>query len=75
MPARWTPLAVDVLALQCDAQALARIVPEAGWAERDKRPAPAEAPDDDLTVMEAAITPGTPTIGKAVERLHCTTAT
>lgn len=62
----------DVLVLQCDAQALQRIVNEAKLELLHDKDLPQAADDrrPDLTVVEAVVTPGSRMIGLTVEDLR-----
>ncbi|HYH19072.1 MAG TPA: SLC13 family permease [Azospirillum sp.] len=63
----WTLFADDILVLECDTQALARIVPAAGLrlvAEKELRGVTSA---DDLTVVEAVVAQSSMLIGHTVE--------
>jgi di/tricarboxylate transporter len=68
---RWMLFAGDILVLHCDAHALSRIVKSAKLElAHEKEIGNIDAPQKDLAVVEAVVTPGSLMIGNNVETLR-----
>ncbi len=68
---RWMLFAGDILVLHCDAHALSRIVKSAKLElAHEKEFGNIDAPQKDLAVVEAVVTPGSLMIGSSVETLR-----
>ena len=65
----WTLYEGDVLVLECDTQALARIVKAAGLELADGKTLAGLSGTDELAVVEAVVTQGSLLIGHTVEEL------
>ncbi|HEY0837805.1 MAG TPA: SLC13 family permease [Azospirillum sp.] len=63
----WTLYAGDILVLECDTQALARIVPPAGLQLVAEKELDGVTSADDLTVVEAVVAQSSMLIGHTVE--------